>query len=294
VSGPRLSVVIPSHSRADLLRRCLEAVTAHAPPGTEVIVVDDGSTGDVISRTASDFPSAQALRLPRRAGFCVAANTGLRAATAPVVELLNDDTEVTPGWAEAPLQRFADPRVVAVAPLVLQLDPERQAAGLPPLIDSGGDEYDDGGFARKRWHGTPLTPNPSTGEGGRVWGVSATAGFYRRSAVLAAGLFPEHFGAYFEDVDLSHRLRRSGEVWFEPRSVVWHRVSSSYGRVPSRRVLEMQSCNEERVFWRNVRGKTLWRTLPRHVAVVTGKAVRRLGEGQFIPWAVGRLRAWCG
>jgi GT2 family glycosyltransferase len=188
-------------------------------------------------------------------------------------------------------QHFARPEVVAVAPLVLQLDPARPAH-LPPLTDSGGDEYDPGGFARKRLHGDALAAG-SRLTAGPVWGVSATAGFFRRSALLAAGLFPEHFGAYFEDVDLSHRLRRLGEVWFEPAAVVWHRVSASYGRVPNRRLLEQQSCNEERVFWRNVRGRELVRHLPRHAAVLAAKAWRRLTEGRLVPWAMGRLRAWC-
>ena len=51
------------------------------------------------------------------------------------------------------LRWFADERVAAVAPLVLQNDPQRRARALPPLIDSAGDEYDRGGFARKRGHG---------------------------------------------------------------------------------------------------------------------------------------------
>ena len=92
------------------------------------------------------------------------------------------------------------------------------------------------------------------------------------------------------EVDLSHRLRKQGETWFEPASVVWHRVSASYGRTPTRRVLELQSRNEERVFWRNVG----WRWLPRHAAVLAGKALRRWHEGTLTPWLTGRLRAWAG
>src|SRR5205814_2348636 len=42
---PRLSVVIPTHNRPDLLRLCLASVTRHAPPDTEVVVADDGSPG---------------------------------------------------------------------------------------------------------------------------------------------------------------------------------------------------------------------------------------------------------
>ncbi len=95
-----LSVVIPSHNRPDLLRECLASVLLHAPPGTEVLVVDDGSPGGAVTEVARTF-GAQSVRLPRRRGFCVAANTGIAAAGGAVIELLNDDTQVTQGWAES-------------------------------------------------------------------------------------------------------------------------------------------------------------------------------------------------
>jgi GT2 family glycosyltransferase len=288
MSGP-LSVVIPSHKRADLLRLCLASVKRFAPIGTQVVVVDDGSKDAVVSRTAGEFAGVEVVRRAKAGGFCASANAGIAAATASVVELLNDDTEVTANWAAAPLARFADPKVVAVAPLVLQNDPVRRARGLPPLIDTAGDEYDLGGFARKRGHGEPASrtfrPEP-------VFGASAAAAFYRRDALLRAGGFPEHFRAYFEDVDLSFRLRKQGgDILFEPVSVVWHQVSGSYGTRPPRRILEQQSCNEERVFWRNVRGRKRLRYLPRHAAVLAGKALRRWQEGTVLPWFLGRIKA---
>jgi GT2 family glycosyltransferase len=289
-----LAVVIPSHNRADLLRLCLAGVTQFAPAGTQVVVVDDGSKGGAVSRAAGEFAGVTVVRRPRAGGFCAAANAGIAAATAPVVELLNDDAEVTAGWADAALRWFADPRVAAVAPLVLQNDPARRARGLPPLIDTAGDEYDRGGFARKRGHGCVLA-NPELCVPGPVPAASAAAAFYRRDALLAAGGFPEHFKAYFDDVDLSLRLRRAGyEVVYDPTAVVWHRVSGSYGKRPSRRVLEQQSCNEERLFWRNTRGTDRVRWLPRHAAVLAGKAVRRFQERALLPWLLGRLRAAAG
>ncbi len=152
---PILSVVIPSHCRADLLAECLQSLRNHSPKNVEIIVVDDSSEDAIISRTALRFPGVRVVRLARPSGFCIAANAGIASATAPIIEMLNDDTEVTAGWAEAALRCFDDPCVVAVAPLVLQLDLVRRAAGLDPLIDSAGDEYDRGGFASKRWHGLP-------------------------------------------------------------------------------------------------------------------------------------------
>lgn len=288
---PPLTIVIPSHSRADLLQLCLASACTHAPANTEILVVDDASRDGIISQTAARFPGVRTIRLPKRSGFCIAANTGIAAATGDVVELLNDDTEVTANWADAALRWFADSAVGAVAPLVLQHDPDQPAA---PRIDSAGDEYDPGGFARKRWNGRKLGEFPDL-SAGPVWGVSATAGFYRRSVLLATGGFPTDFGAYFEDVDLSCRIRKLGHtIWFEPTSIVRHRVSASYGKRPSRRILELQSRNEERVFWRNLDRNTRFRHLPRHAAVLAGKACRRLQEGTLVPWTLGRIRAWAG
>jgi GT2 family glycosyltransferase len=282
-SVPPLSIVIPCHHQIDLLRLCLQSVMLHAPGHSEVIVVDDGSPGGAVSSAASAFPGVRVIRIKRRRGFCFAANRGLESARAPVVELLNDDTQVTAGWAEAALAWFADPAVAAVAPLVLR-GPD---AGLP-RVDSAGDECDRGGFYRKRGHGKPLSAEHL--RTGPVFGASASSGFYRRSALEAVGLFPEEFGAYFEDVDLSFRLNRTGySVQFEPKSRVWHRGGSSYGR-KDRRLLEQKSCNEERVFWRNMPGPDLLRSLPRHMAVLAGKAVKRCREGSLIPFLMGRVR----
>jgi GT2 family glycosyltransferase len=295
--------VIPSHSRADLLRLCLASVQRHAPDGTEVIVVDDASPRGAVSEAAAGFSGVRVLRLTRHSGFCAAANTGLRAATHPIAELLNDDTEVEAGWAGAALTWFDDRSVAAVAPLVLQRQDGHKCAkavsavGQDPKtadsavaharIDSAGDRYYLGGVAGKRGRGKPV---------GRVYlhacpvfGASASSAFYRRDVVLAAGGFPESFAAYFEDVDLSFRLHRAGfRIIYEPGSRVWHHVSASYGP-PCRELLMQQARNEERVFWRNLPGRALFRALPLHLAVVAAKAWRRWREGRLLPFLRGKL-----
>jgi GT2 family glycosyltransferase len=222
--------------------------------------------------------------LPRRSGFCVAANCGVRAAIGDFVELLNDDTEVTANWAEAALAALAKPGVGAVAPLVLA-SPGGNHDG--PTVDSAGDRYFVGGIAGKRGHGRPLGEEYL--RPGLVFGASASAAFYRREAFLDVGGFPASFGAYFEDVDLSFRLHRAGwQILYEPASRVLHRVSSSYGP-PRHDLLARQSRNEERVFWRNLPRGELLRALPMHLAVIAAKAYRRWGEGTLVPFVRGRL-----
>jgi GT2 family glycosyltransferase len=276
--------VIPSHNRADLLRLCLTSVQRHAPASTEILVIDDASPNHAVSRTASDFFGVRVLRLPRRRGFCAAVNAGIHAAQSPVIELLNDDTEVTAGWSESALAHFRDPHIAAVAPLVLC----GPFGSKPTLIDSAGDRYFVGGIAAKRGHRQLLGDVPLAA--GDVFGVSASSAFYRRDALLAVGGFPEEFGSYFEDVDVAFRLHWAGyRIVHEPASRVWHRVSASHGRT-SRRLLEQQSRNEERVFWRNLPNRELLRALPWHAAVLVAKAYRRWQNGTLLPFVFGRLR----
>jgi GT2 family glycosyltransferase len=279
------SVVIPSHNRPDLLRACLASVTRHAPTATEIVVVDDGSPQQEVSRVAAGFAGIRVVRLASRQGFCAAANAGIAAAGGDIVELLNDDTEVTAGWAEAALAPFADASIGAVAPLVLCRSGQGAEA---PLVDSAGDRYYLGGVAGKRGHRQRLAPDllrPC-----RVFGASASSAFYRRESLLQVGGFPSGFGAYFEDVDLAFRLHWAGyQVVFEPGARVLHHVSASYGR-PQRRLLEWQSRNEERVFWRNLPAQTLARALPQHLAVLAAKAWRRWDAGELRPFLCGRLR----
>ena len=282
---PLLSIVIPTHYRSNLLRTCLKSLAEHAPDGTEIIVVDDGSHQASASAVARDFHGVQVLRWARPRGFCAAANAGIRIAQAPVVEMLNDDTEVTAGWAVPALRWFDDLTVAAVAPLVLR---SRSKCGVHAEIDSAGDRYYWGGIAGKRGHGEHLGSKYL--EPGRVFGASASSAFYRRDVLMRLGAFPESFGAYFEDVDLAFRLNRAGyRAMYEPASQVYHHGGGSYG-TPRRRLLEQQSRNEERVFWRNIPPADWRHAVPRHLAVLAGKAWRRWREGRFIPFLCGRLR----
>ena len=229
------------------------------------------------------------VRLPRRSGFAAAANAGLRSARGEIVEFLNDDTEVTAGWSEAALSPFRDPKIGAVAPLVLfhpATQPSHQRHHL--RLDSAGDRYYRGGVAAKRGHGQALSEEHVQPR--LVFGASASSAFYRRTVLEELGGFPESFGAYFEDVDVSFRLHWAGwQTLYQPNSRIFHHVGSSYGK-KNRKLLEVQSRNEERVFWRNVPRQSLSRSLPQHVAVLAAKALLRWSEGGLLPFILGRLR----
>jgi len=283
---PDLSIIIPSHSRADLLAACLRSIADHTNGANlQIIVVDDASKDHSVFMTARSFPGVEVIRLTEQAGFCLAINAGLTRARASIVQVLNDDTEVTAGWYQAPLRHFSsNPELGSIAPLVLQWSN-------PGKIDSAGDGYDLGGYAYSRGKGEPLSERWLTA--GEVFSASGSAAFFRREALLKVDGFPEEFIAYFDDIEVGFKLREAGYTcWYEPQSRVLHHGSSSRDKRPSRRLAEQLACNEERVFCRHLTMKHRWRHLGRHAAVLGAKAVRRWADGTLLPFCIGRVKAW--
>lgn len=281
-----LSILIPSYSRSDLLASCLRSIMAHQHHARlQIIVIDDASADHCIFAAARAFPAVQAIRLTRRSGFCTAINIGLQFAQAPIVQILNDDAEVTAGWYEAPLQRFAENgQLGSVAPLVLNWSQ-------PHLIDSAGDGYDPGGYAYSHGRGEPVSEQWLTAC--EVFSAAGSAAFYRRESLVEVGGFPEEFIAYFDDIEVGFKLREAGYTcWYEPQSRVLHHGSASHGKRPSRRLTEQLARNEERVFLRHLTPGEGWRRLPRHAAVLGAKAFRRLADGTLVPFCMGRVKAW--
>ncbi len=180
---PFCSIVIPTFNGRELLARCLASIERHRPDPSrwpiEVVVSDDGSTDGTAEWLAEAFPGIRLVRLPRNGGFCAAANAGLDAARGIFIQLLNNDTEVTPGWLEAGLAPFVDGRVGSVAPLVLvRVNPDR--------VDSAGDSYAWVGWPMKRGHGQP-SATWSARPVEEVFGASGSSAFYRAEALRRTG-----------------------------------------------------------------------------------------------------------
>jgi GT2 family glycosyltransferase len=132
---PRVSVVVVSHDRVALLRRCLDSVEKSEGRETfQLIVVDNGSV-DGSANLDSEFPKAQFVRLPKNFGLTKALNLGWRAADAPYVFFLHDDTELQPSTI-AHLADILDAHsdVAAVCPLLVDDSgrPAPQCGSLPP------------------------------------------------------------------------------------------------------------------------------------------------------------------
>ena len=110
---PEVSVVIPTHSRWDLLATAaLPAAFGQEDVELEVIVVDDGSTDETAERLAGlEEPRLRVVRHDRTRGVAQARNTGIAAARGEWIALLDDDDL----WAPRKLRTQLDAAAAAGA-----------------------------------------------------------------------------------------------------------------------------------------------------------------------------------
>jgi GT2 family glycosyltransferase len=227
-SAPVVSIVVPVHNQYAVTRRCLAAI-AYAPTRVpyELIVVDDGSSDGSAEALAEEASGVRVIRHDFSRGFNQACCSGVAAARAEFVLLLNNDTEPCAGWLEEllePFERWPDTGLVG-AQLVLA-DGRLQESGC--IVWGNGEPWNVGRG------GNPYDPRYSYSR--QVDYVSGAALIIRRSLWNQLGGFsPEFSPAYFEDTDLAFKVRAAGfRVRVAPLARVIHHEGLSNGRDPER------------------------------------------------------------
>lgn len=193
-----ISVVIVNFNGETLLEDCLDGLEAQTRAADEVILVDNCSTDASVELVRRNYPWVDLIELDKNRGFAVGNNVGIRASVGEIVVLLNNDTIPSVGFIEsitAPLEN--DPEISAVAGTLL-------FASEPDIVASAGIDVYENGLALDAATGTSWRDLSYRFE---VFGPSAGAAAYRRSALDEVEHFPEPFFLYLEDVDLAWRLR---------------------------------------------------------------------------------------
>ncbi|HST51640.1 MAG TPA: glycosyltransferase [Pyrinomonadaceae bacterium] len=119
----RVSVIIPTHNRASMLRRAVESARS-AGEGVEVVVVDDAST-DETPEVCRSLEGVRYIRLERNSRQAAARNAGIAATDSEFVAFLDDDDLRLRGSLDAQLAALeADPGAGFAYGPVLLGDPE--------------------------------------------------------------------------------------------------------------------------------------------------------------------------
>lgn len=258
-TSPEVSIVIVTWNSATHIPRCLTSLRNQTFQDFEVIVVDNGSTDDTLNVVQEYYANLDIMveKIGINSGFSVANNIGARLARGKWLALLNADAFPEPYWLENLLQAAeANPEYSFFASRQIQ-------ENLPTLLDGAGDVYHLSGLAWRQYYNKPA--NQYGLQSGETFGACAAAALYRRDDFLEVGGFDESFFSYFEDVDLSFRLRLAGgRCLYVPQAVVHHVGSASKGKTSDFAYYYVHR-NMIWTFFKNMPALLFWYCLPIHV-----------------------------
>jgi len=203
--APALSYCVVNTNGREYLLACLDAIERTHPAGVEreVLVLDNAST-DGSAEAVRARGGERVIALQQRAGKAENDSTLMREAKGRYCLLLNEDSELRPGAAEA---------LVAA----LDADPKAAAAGAQ-LLDSDGKPVPcawrfpgvGSALAGAVFLHRLLTVQSKGSDSRRVDWAQSSALLIRREAAEAVGYMDPDFFVYYDECDFARRLADAG------------------------------------------------------------------------------------
>ncbi len=221
-----LSIIIINYNGLKDTCELIESLPAD-DDSLEVIVVDNASTQDEASEIENRFPHVMVIRSAENLGFAGGNNLGIQAAHGKYLFFLNNDTIIhqTSDIRHLIKRLESSDEIGMVCPKIRFTwgNQPIQYAGYSPLSSItlrnksiGCGEEDTGQYD---------TAHPTSYAHGAAMIV-------KREVIEQAGLMPECYFLYYEELDWSVMIQRAGyEIWYEPACTVYHKESQTTGRI---------------------------------------------------------------
>ncbi|MEE8384843.1 MAG: glycosyltransferase family 2 protein [Dehalococcoidia bacterium] len=222
---PRIVIIVLNWNGFADTCECLNSLKRVTYPNHEIVVIDNGSSGDDARRLREMFgPYAKIIANPENLGFAGGCNPGIRRALdggAEFVLLLNNDVTVDPPFLDRMVATARElPDAAALCPKIYFREP-------PTVICStGGRVYPWTGSARQVGRG-----EEDHGQYDQVAVRDYADGacmLISKEALVRVGLLDEEYFAYWEETDWCDRARRANlRCYYVPTAHVWHRTARS-------------------------------------------------------------------
>lgn len=227
--APRVSLIIPTRDKVELLRMCIESIVQKTEyDDYEILVVDNQSSEPDALKYLAELEcrdKIRVLRYDQPFNFSAINNFAARQASGQVLGLVNNDIEVFDGgWLREMASHACRPGVGAVGCMLYYPDDTIQHAGVliglhgvAGHIGVGQPRGSHGYFGRGR-----LAQNLSA--------VTAACLLIRKEVFDEVGGLDEGLRVAFNDIDFCLRVRAAGyrNVW-TPHAELYHHESASRG-----------------------------------------------------------------
>ena len=225
-SPPKVYAVTVNWNRAEDTLECLASLSRSTYQNLSILVVDNGSTDDSRELISLNYPLVEQIHNSDNLGFARGYNLGMKKAVssgAKFVFIINNDATVDPETISL-LVKHTQPQVGMLAPLINYSDD-------PEVVWSSGGNINS-------WNLEKVDPLFEKNDHNN-WEEQLYRDFVTGCAVLfpvqtlsLIGYFDENFQMYYEDMDLSFRVRKAGlQILVIPAAKVWHKIARSSGGI---------------------------------------------------------------
>lgn len=246
----------------DSLKKVIKSVSL------EIIIVDNASKQNEAEIIAREYDDVVAIRSEKNLGFSGGNNLGIAKAAGRYVMLLNNDTYIEEdGLGKLVALLDASPKIGAASPKIkFAKEPHLiQFAGFTPLSSItlrnslvGYMEEDNGQYDTPR----------------EIPYAHGAAMIVRREAIRDAGMMPDEYFLYYEEIDWSISIRESGyEIWYEPACTIFHRDSQAGVSKVADHVTYYLTRNRLLLAWRKTTGTQRWGSIAYQLGVANPKNV---------------------
>lgn len=228
---PKVAIILINWNGYALTKACLESLKDLKYPHFQLILVDNGSEDGSGEKLKTEFPEIELLSSPDNIGFTGGNNLGIKWALDHFFDqvlLLNNDTVVEPDFLD-PLVSFLEEHLDygAVQPkIMLEADRDKlwnagggYFKGLEMTWSIGTGQLDEGQFDQEK--DTP-------------W-ITGCAILVRSAVIRKVGMLDARFFAYYEDVEWSFRIKKSGfKLRYLPQSKIYHVAGGSSRKIKTK------------------------------------------------------------
>ncbi len=195
----KVTVYIPCFNAARYIEKCLEAVLRQTYPVEEVLIIDDGSKDDTLSRV-SRFP-VRIISHDVNRGLAAARNTAIRNTKTPFIASLDADCVPHKDWLALLMSNFDD-SISGVGGRLVESNTD------DPII---------------KWRFNHMRQNWGDSKQNDVPFLFGSNNVFRKSDLINIGGYNEEYKNNYEDVDLSNRLHSKGfKLAYEPEALAFH------------------------------------------------------------------------
>lgn len=222
---PRVSIITINYNQAKVTCELLDSLRNVTYKNIELIVVDNFSAQDPGEIITTGYPEVKFIRSEKNLGFAGGNNLGIQASNGKYLFFLNNDTEVDSGFLEPLVALFENnPQAGIASSKILYYNSQNtiQYAGSTCINPFTGRNTRVGYMEKDNGQHDTLKQTDL---------AHGAAMMVPRSVIEKAGMMPEFFFLYYEEVDWCETIKKEGyKIFYVPDSKVYHKESMSVGK----------------------------------------------------------------